>query len=165
MTYFHGTKFISPNKISKKKKPIKLNSRDLKKLKESLQKLTSSNLIPCCIIIIIVIQCRLYHCLTLVSSLSPSQYQLLVKILGAVVIQSIPIHAPCSYCYRLFCFSLFLVVAFISMTAFTGVSNPSWKCNLWCKWPLLSKENSAWALIISLGKRSTIDRGFDHCCQ
>lgn len=106
MTYFHGTKFISPNKISKKKKPIKLNSRDLKKLKESLQKLTTSNLIPCCIIIIIVIQCRLYHCLTLVSSLSPSQYQLLVKIFGAVVIQSIPIHAPCSYCYRLFCFSV-----------------------------------------------------------
>ena len=119
MTYFHGTKFISPNKISKKKKLIKLNSRDLKKLKESLQKLTTSNLIPCCIIII-VIQCRLYHCLTLVSSLSPSQYQLLVKILGAVVIQSIPIHAV-----RGFFVSLFLVVAFISMTAFTGVSNPS----------------------------------------
>ena len=28
--------------------------------------------------------------------------------------------------------SLFLVVTSISMTAFTGVSNPSWK---WCKWP------------------------------
>ena len=61
----------------------------------------------------------------LVSSLSPSQYHLLVKILGAVVIQPIPIHAPNVHTVRGFFVSLFLVVAFISMTAFTGISNPS----------------------------------------
>ena len=74
---------------------IKLNSKDLKKTERIVAKIEH-----------VKFNTLLYNNYSisslllsqLVSSLHPSQYHLLVKILGAVVKQSIRIHAPCSCC-------------------------------------------------------------------